>query len=77
MARNFPAVPGAEYCGFRSSGIPPDFQGPCTVNVTAVSRNGQAREATCHVVINWKTPPEMDCGSRGMNHPPILWSRCG
>jgi GT2 family glycosyltransferase len=58
VARSLPGVIGASQCGFRCfwdpSGLP---EGPCTVRVIAVARSGQIREAICHVLIDWKTPP--------------------
>jgi GT2 family glycosyltransferase len=58
VARNYPGVIGAGQSGYRffwdPTGLP---EGPSTVRVIAVARNGQIREHICNVLVDWKTPP--------------------
>jgi GT2 family glycosyltransferase len=59
VARSHPGVPGADHSGFRffwdTTGLP---EGPRTVRVIAVTRDGQTQEVTCNVLIDWQTPPD-------------------
>jgi len=58
VARSHPGAVGAGQSGYRffwdPTGLP---EGPCTVRVIAVARSGRIREAICHVLVDWKTPP--------------------
>jgi GT2 family glycosyltransferase len=58
VARSHPEVRDAGQSGYRffwdPTGLP---EGPCTVRVIAIARNGQIREAIRSVLIDWKTPP--------------------
>ena len=56
---DWPAKVRAEASGFRyfwdTVGLP---EGPRAVRITAVARSGHTREVVCHVVVDWKTPPD-------------------
>jgi len=87
VARSHPGVAGADQSGYRffwdTHGLP---EGPCAVRVTAVARSGRTREATCHVVIDWKTPPDYGLwiarneptveDLRRMRHEAASFARC-